>query len=73
MKNVFSAEEPVREVDPTFAAQAAAQRGGTSSAPSIPAILPPHSPVERPDFEDLAHRSAPGSAVSSALTYEWRK
>jgi hypothetical protein len=59
------------EVDPSFANQAGAQRGGT---PSTPAFLPAHSPVElrTPDFADLARRSAPGSAVSADMTYRWR-
>jgi len=74
VKNIFSTNEPTPEVDPSFEEQAQAQRGGPPIAPSTPANLPAHSPVElrTPDFEDLARRSAPGSAVSDKLTYSWR-
>jgi hypothetical protein len=48
MRNHFSAPDPVVEVDPTFAAQAGAQRGGTPTAPSCNPVLPEHQPVALP-------------------------
>jgi hypothetical protein len=73
MKNVFSVNEQTPELDPSFANQAQAQRGGPPSAPSTPAILPAHSPVPLPGpLEQIAEIAAPGSATSNSLTYRWR-
>lgn len=73
MRNIFSQEEAAREVDPTFASQAEAQRGGLPTAPPCSQTLErQHVPLS-PKFEDLARRSAPGSAVSKELTYSWRR
>jgi hypothetical protein len=48
VKNIFSSEEPTREVDPTFASQAEAQRGGLPTAPPCNFPLPAHPPVNLP-------------------------
>jgi hypothetical protein len=82
--NIFSVKAPQPEVDPVFLQQAQAQRGTHPTAPDcapMGPIAPPLNPANPtpttvpppPDFEKLAQRSAPGSAVSSALTYTWRK
>lgn len=75
MKNIFSAEEPAREVDSCFRTQAQAQAGGVPVAPSCNPTLPapPGVPLRTPDFENLAERSAPGHAASADLTYQWRR
>jgi hypothetical protein len=71
VKNALSTEERTPEVDPTFASQVP----GCFNAPPTPDRLPGHASVElrTPDFADLARRSAPGHAVSEALTYTWRR
>jgi hypothetical protein len=72
MRNIFSAEELAREVDPNFAAQAAAQRGGAPVAPNCNQSIEHQHVALAPMFEDLARRTAPGSAVS-ADPYTWRR
>jgi hypothetical protein len=71
MKNVFSSEEISPTVETAFLTQ---QPDIRPTAPPCNPIMPHPAPVElrMPDFEDLAHRSAPGSAVSADLTYRWR-
>jgi hypothetical protein len=67
--------DPIREVDPSFANQAQAQRGGTPTAPSCnPSVPTHHAPVPLPAaIERIAEIAAPGSATSNALTYHWRE
>lgn len=78
MENLF-------EVDGSFKMQADSQRGGGPVAPSGDARVPEHpyvtlqqklppnfSPEVARRFENLAERTAPGSAVSDELTYRWR-
>jgi hypothetical protein len=73
MKNIFSASEETREVDRVFEQQARHQRG------TLPTVPPCSQSIERSHrplaagFEELARRSAPGSAVSADLTYVWRR
>ena len=70
MKNVFSAEERTPEHE-SFASQE--QRGEQPTAPGITSMPSnPHRPLA-PFFEDLARRSAPASALSLDLTYQWRR
>jgi hypothetical protein len=72
MQNIFSANEPTRQVEPEFSNQA--QTGTSPIAPGCNPIVPGHPHVQlAPKFEDLARRTAPGSAVSKELTYTWRK
>ncbi len=71
MKNTFTETGPlgpISEPDPVFQSQVPANY---FNAPRTLAELPAHS-LGTPDFEDLARRSAPGSAVSDKLTYSWR-
>ncbi len=70
MKNIFSSDEPEVRVD----LQVPQQPGGGPIAPSCSPRLPEHSvSLPSPDLDGLAERSAPGSAVSSSLTYIWRR
>ncbi len=59
MKNIFSAEETAPELDPSFAAQAAQQRGGLPQAPPTDANLPASAPVPLriPEHEKMAERA----------------
>lgn len=64
MKNVFSANEQIPELDPSFAAQAAQQRGGLPQAPPTDATLPEPAPVAVPRvIEAIARIAAPHSAL----------
>jgi len=62
--NIFSAEETAPELDPSFAAQAAQQRGGLPQAPPTDATLPEPAPVAVPPvIEGIARIAAPHSAL----------
>jgi len=46
MQNIFSANEPARQVEPEFSNQG--QRGSQPAAPTCNAPLPAHPPVNLP-------------------------
>src|SRR5438445_254973 len=68
MRNIFSANEEPREVDPAFQSQADAQRGGPPSAPPTndPFPAPMGHPGRTPGLEKFFEGVAPGSAVQVA-------
>jgi hypothetical protein len=73
------------EVDSSFEQQANRQAGGGPDEPrtmapnfapqhvSIAPTFPESAKKFGPQLEDLARRSAPGSATSNELTYIWRR
>lgn len=74
MERFFTPTGPIGSISEPDSAFASQVPRNCFNAPSTPAIPPGHPSVElrTPDFEDLARRSAPGSAVSADLSYRWR-
>ena len=78
MRNIFSANEEPREVDPAFQSQADAQRGERPGAPAtdVPFPGPSHFPVvpvtaeevvaRQPDLSSFFALAGPGSATEPA-------
>jgi hypothetical protein len=71
MRNIFSSNEPAREFEPEFLNQP--QAGMQPQAPSCSQSLQREHIQLSPKFEELARRSAPGSATSKEFTYVWRR
>jgi hypothetical protein len=71
MKNIFSSDEPIREVDPSFATQANAQRGDHPAAPPTnnPFPVPMGHPGTAPALENLFAHAGPAHAATAEPTY----
>ncbi len=71
MRNIFSANEEPREVDPAFQNQADAQRGGRPVAPPTdnPFPVPMGHPGTAPALENLFAHAGPAHAATAEPTY----